>query len=321
MARPKQILSTKNLVKIVDLLISDPTWSRVAKCVGASERVVMYWRNKCLKAKAAGDMSSIFWLEYRGQMGWWTDLVANSRRENLIIAEAKLRSQSQDGIEELVFDSTMHPVWKENPKYVGRSLDFIRNAEGLGDWEPDEDVEWYRYLHDAEGNVQQLTRVVQVPVPLRKALLVASHSDYKESISVDVAHSGSVVHVQTPLQRLASEPRADIAELRRIAALSPEARRLEFNGSAFPKDARGLVVHADTGAGRVLDERSDHIREQQPVAPPPNPRAYYEAPLNPPQGAPRPSYAKPNKSLDQAGYGRGVPPPGGGPADGKGNVR
>ena len=102
-----------------------------------------------------------------------------------------------------------------------------------------------------------------------------------------------------PLQRLPGEERPDIAELRRLAKIPPK--------HPFPLDAHGNRTLPQLAAPRS-DERSDHVREQQPIAPPLNPRLYEAAPLNPPRPA---SYAKPVKSLDQSSRGRGEPPEGG----------
>ncbi len=126
---------------------------------------------------------------------------------------------------------------------------------------------------------------------------------------MNVEHSG-VVQISKPLERLASEPRADVVELRRIASLTPEQRRAEIGARRAPVNARGLVMAAATGAPRG-DDRSDHIKEQQPVEPPVNPRMYEEPKLLPPS-RPAPSYAKPQKTLDSGErIGRGEPPPGG----------
>jgi hypothetical protein len=291
-----QILSTASLTRVLDILVERPTWADAMKHVGGSERLAFEWRAKCIKAMKAGDTSSIFWLEYRGEFGCWTEFAGRCRREHLIATEAKIRAQAADGIEEPIFGPTGAPVYKENPLYVGRSDQFIRDMEILA---PDDDVAWYRLAHDENGHPIQLTRRVQIAAPIRRAVLAASHPDYRESLDVNVEHSGTV-HVAKPLERLASEPRADVSELRRLAAMTPEQRRAELGGSKYPKNPKtGLVMAAQTGLGPSTDNRPDHIREQQPVA------------LNAPN-VPRPSYAKPQKSLDSGErVGRGEAPPGG----------
>ncbi len=302
-----QILSTASLRRVLDILVEFPTWADAMKHVGGSERLAFEWRAKCRTAMKEGDTSSMFWMEWRGTFDWWANHCGVARREHLIATEAKIRAQAKDGIAEPIFGPDMRPVWKENPNYIGRSDQYIRDMEILS---PDEDVAWYRLAHDENGYPIQLTKQVNIPAPLRRAVLAAAHPDYRESLDVNVEHSGTV-RVAKPLERLASEPRADVSELRRLAAMTPEQRRAELGASNYPKNpSTGLVVRANTGAGPSTDNRSDHIKEQQLVEPPVNPRAYEQPALNPPN-APRPSYAKPVRSLDQSSRGRGVPPEGG----------
>ena len=103
MTRPRQTLTTRNLVKVISILSTQPTWAKCMSVIGCAERTAFDWRQKCLKAKAENDTSSIFWLEYRGEMGWWTDFAGRARREHLIATEAKIREQAADGIEEPIF--------------------------------------------------------------------------------------------------------------------------------------------------------------------------------------------------------------------------
>jgi hypothetical protein len=288
-----QILSTASLLRVLDILVEFSTWADAMKHVGGSERLAFEWRAKCRKAMKENDLSSMFWLEWRGNFDWWANHCGTARREHLIATEAKIRGQAKDGISEPIFGPTGAPVYKENPLYVGRSDQYIRDMEILA---PDDDVAWYRLAHDENGHPIQLTKQVNIPAPLRRAVLAAAHPDYRESLDVNVEHSGTV-HVAKPLERLASEPRADVSELRRLAAMTPEQRRAELGGSKYPKNPKtGLVMAAQTGLGPSTDGRPDHIREQQPVA------------LNAPN-APRPSYAKPQNSGERTG--RGIPPEGG----------
>jgi hypothetical protein len=308
MTKPRQLLSTANLQKVLDILQERASWADCMKCIGGSERLAFDWRAKCIKAMKAADLSSPFWMEWRGEFDWWVNHAGRARKEHLIATEAKIRAQAKDGIEEPIFGPDQRPIWKESARYLHRDDDFIRLSEGL---DADADVTWYRYEHDEQGRPVQLTKRVNIPAPLRKAVLAASHSDYREQLDVNVEHSGTV-HVSKPMERLASEPRADVSELRRLASMTPEQRRAHIGGSAYPKNPRtGLVMAAATGSPRG-DNRSDHVKEQQPVEPPVNPRMYEApAPNNPPT-APRPSYAKPSKTLDRGeGIGRGVVPDGG----------
>jgi len=234
-------ITEHNLKKVIDILVEVPNYAVAGRAVGISERTLYEYRAQSIKAKNANDTSSPFFLEHRGDFGFWHDHVGRSRAEQLISAEGKIRDQATNGIEEKVYDSQNHPVWKERPEYIGRSDDYVLLSEGCA---PDE-IEWHRLEHDENGHPVQLTKLVQAPAPIRKAILSASHSDYKDSVDVNVAHSGTVL-VSAPLQRLASQPREKMEDLRQLALLSPEARRAKLNGHAAPT-INGVVTQVPRG--------------------------------------------------------------------------
>jgi hypothetical protein len=280
-------LTEKNLLKFVDILVSRPTYAVAAKAIGISERQVYEWRSKSMTAQRANDTSSPFYLVWRGSAGYWHEHCGRSRAENLISAEAKIRDEAVNGIEEPIFGPDQKPVWKENANYIGRPDSYVMFSEGC----TPEEVAWHRLEHDENGRPVQLTKRVNIPAPLRKAILAASHPDYKETLDVHHEHSGTV-HIAKPLQRLASEPRAGADELRKLASMTPEERRAAIGASQFPKDQRGLRTIPQL-APPNRDDMPDHVREQP--APPP-----------------RPAYAKPIQNLDRGEHtGRGEPPPGG----------
>lgn len=294
----------RNLCKILDTLVEHPSWKTAMKCIGGAPTTAFKWRQESIAAQKANDRSSPFFIEWRGTWDYFHCHAGRARSENVILYEAQLREEAASGIQEPVLGPDQKPIWKERPETIGRSDDYIRAAEGLGDWE-----EVDRLERDAKGNPVQLTKRVHIPAPLRKAVL-AQDPRYRETLDVNVEHSG-VVQVSKAMERLASEPRPGFEELRQLALMTPEQRREKLGASATPLNARGLVIQADRGAPRG-DDRPDDGTE---IAKPPNPRAYEVPRLNPP--TPK-SYAKP---LDQAGRGRGEPPPGGAPANGPGMVR
>jgi hypothetical protein len=291
MTKGLQILSTANLVKVLDILVERPVWDVAMRSVGGRERTAFMWRAQCIRAMKENDLSSIFWMEWRvgsGIFDWWHNHAARARDENKIAYDAIVRDQAANGIEEPIFGPDQKPVWKERAEYIGRPDSYVELSEGC----KPEDVPYYRLEHDADGNPVQLTKRTQIPAPLRKAVLAASHSDYKETLDVSVEHHGTV-HIAKPLQRLASEPRAGADELRRLAAMSPEQRRAAIGASPYPKDGRGLRTIPQLAPSQ--NDPPDHFREREEVAPPP-----------------RPAYAKPVRSLDSGeGIGRGEPPAGG----------
>ena len=288
-------VTTAALVRVLDTLVERGSWE-IAMKIGAarSERTAFEWRAQCKKAMKENDTGSVWWLQYNGEWGWWIDFCAGCRRAHLIIAESKLRAAAVDGYTEKIFDPSGRPVYVENPDFVGRSDEYVMLAVGC---EPNE-VAWHRMMHTPEGHPIQAVRTVQLPAQIKRAVLAASHPDYRESLDVNVEHSG-VVTVVEPLKRLASEPRAPESELRRLAAMTPEQRRLEIGASKYPKNAAtGLVTHANIGAPKGDDNRPDHDGDR----PQPEPK-------------PRPAYAKiknPGRSLDTGeGIGAGTIPPGG----------
>jgi hypothetical protein len=286
MTKGMQILTTANLAKVLDTLVEQPVWDLAMRSVGGRERTAFEWRAKCIKAMKENDLSSPFWMEWRGVFDWWTSHCGRARAEHRISTEAVFRAQAKDGIEEKVYGPDQKPVWKENLRYVGRSDEFVMLSEDC----TADDVAWHRLEHDPDGNPVQLTRVNQLPAPLRKIAVAASHPDFREQLDVNVEHSGTV-HVAKPLERLASEPRAGAEELRRLAAMSPEERRAKIGASPYPKDQRGLRTIPQLAPP---NEPSDHHREREAAAPP------------------KPAYAKPARPLDTGeGVGPGRVPDGG----------
>jgi hypothetical protein len=305
-------LTEKNLIKIIEGSRERPTWAALMKSIGASERQAYEWRNKSIAAEKKGDKSSPFYLLWNGSGDYWHNHIGRARSEQLISYEALIRDQAANGVLEVVHGPDQKILYRERPEFIGRDDDWIRIVEGL---DADVDVRWYRLEHDDNGHPIPLTRRTQLPAPIRTAVLRQIKS-YKEESTLNVEHSG-VVQVSPALQRLANEPRPKFEELRQLALMTPEQRRATLGAKASPQNSQGLVIAADRGAPRG-DDRPDDGTE---ISKPPNPRAYQVPRLNPPTPTPK-SYAKPAPSLDHGErIGHGEPPPGGGPANARGNVR
>ena len=269
-------LTTKNLQKLCDILVTRPSWRVAMGALGAAEATAFNWRSKSVKAKEDNDTSSPFFFEWRGTYDYFHCHAGRARLENVMVHEATIREQSLNGVEEPIFGPDQKPIWKERPEYIGRSDDYIRKAEGLMDIE---DVAWFRLAHDADGNPIQLTKRTQIPAPLRLRVL-EQDKRYIHREEHDVQVSGEIT-VAKPLQRLPGEERPAMAEIKRLAAMTPEERRAELGAAGRPMHG-GLLV---------------------PIA-----RGVPDAP-------PRPSYARPAERpepLDSGeGVGRGDVPPGG----------
>jgi hypothetical protein len=267
-------LTTENLQRVLDACVANPNWKKAMGVLRASESLAFVWRAQSIKAQKDGDTSSPFFIEWRGTWDYWHAHAGRARTENVILHEATIRDQSLNGVEEPVFGPDQKPVWKERAEYIGRSDQFIRDAEILA---PDDDVAWYRLERDADGNPVQLTKRTQIPAPLRLAVL-KQDKRYIEQIQHDVNVAGEIT-VAKPLQRLPGEVRPDVAKLRALASMTPDKRREQMGASGVPLDAHG---HRTMSVSTL-----------------------------PPEPKPQPSYARQPQNLDTAGTGRGEPPPGG----------
>jgi len=308
-------LSTEILEKICDLLASsNPSWPAVCAAVGISESAIWNWRARCQADRKREDTSSPFYFARHDEWAWFDEHCAKARAQHKMLAESIIRQQSVHGIEEVVRDASQNIIYRKDPALIGRSDEWVMLYVGC----EEADVAWHRLLHDEAGNPIPETVIRQAPAQLRLRVLEASHPDYvpRSHQSVDVqAH---VVHEQKPLQRRKDEPRVDLAELRALAALTPEERRAKFGGSKYPLDANGRpTLTRALAPPSHSDPADDQHRGARPApppyVPPPQPRSQQPTPQ------PRPSYAKPQRDLDH--YGEGTPPEGGAPAHGPGMVR
>jgi hypothetical protein len=282
-------LNLENLIKTCETASLNAPYRAIMASIGASEDLCGHWRTRSIAAEREGDKSSPFYFEWRvGQWSFWHRKIAQARVDYIEGYEAELRHEARFGRTEIVLGPDQQVVYRLDPQLLGVSDEDLKNLWGRD----------HRYLLDEDGMPVPLTRQVFPPAPIRLRILEQDRR-YLATQNVDVHHSGEVVHTAQPLQRRVGENRPDVEALRALAKIPPK--------NPFPRDAHGNRTIPQLGAPRG-DDRSDHVREQQPVAPPL--QKHSEPPLNPPD-APRPSYAKPTKSLDQAGTGRGEPPPGG----------
>lgn len=284
-------LTLENLIKTCEVASLNAPYKAIMASIGASENLCYHWRTQSIAAEKAGDKDCVWYFEWRqGQWGYWHYKIAQARIDFITGYEADLRHECRYGREEVVLGPDQQVVFKLDPAVIGVSDEDLK-----GLWGRD-----HRFLVDDDGMPIPLTKTVFPPPAIRLRILEQDRR-YLATQQVDMNVRAQVVHSPQPLQRLPNEERPDIAELRRLAKIPPK--------HPYPLDAHGNRTLPQLAAPRS-DERSDHVREQQPIAPPLNPRMYQAAPLNPPN-APKPSYAKPVQSLDQSSRGRGEPPPGG----------
>ena len=300
-------LNEQKLQEICELMGSIGSIKAVCEAAAISEGTLYGWRARCERDRKAGDLSSPFYFEFRGEMRWFTAAASLARAEALCTGESIIRTQAIEGITEVVRDSSQRVLYALEPQFIGRDDTYVMLYMSCGP----EEVPYYRLLRDERGLPIPETRTVQVPSQLKLAVLqAAAPADYaaKSHQQIDVHHSGSVVHEQKPLQRKPGErPSASLEELRALAALSPEERRKRIGASKFPTDANGRRTLPQLAPPMHNDAPDDQNLAQRPA-----PESYKPQPQPQPPDPGRPSYAKPSKRLDKGEeVGRGEPPSGG----------
>ncbi len=225
-------LTTENLQRVLDACVVNPNWKKAMWTIRASESLAFVWRAQSMKAQKDNDTSSVFFVEWRNTYDFWHNHAGRARTESVILYESVIRDQAMNGIETPVLGPDQRPIYRE--RYIGRSDDYVRQAEGLGDWE---DVAPYRLERDAKGNPIPLTKIEQLPAPLRLRVL-EQDKRYVHREEHDVHVTGEIVTAK-PLQRLPGEERPDVAKLRALAALPPEKRREQIGASRHALDAHG----------------------------------------------------------------------------------
>src|ERR1039458_10346307 len=163
MARHKNstLLTTPNLQRTLDTLLNVPDWRLAMQTVRASESTAFQWRAKSIAAQKANDTSSIFWLEWRGAFDFWHNHAARARTENVILYESVIRHQALHGIETPVLGPDQRPVYAEDPDLLDVDDDTLWRIYGRRN----------RYLLDDKKRPIALTKIEQLPAPLRLRVL------------------------------------------------------------------------------------------------------------------------------------------------------
>jgi hypothetical protein len=294
------VLSTENLVKILDMLPSRPSWVKVMKAIGATERLAFNWGARSTKAEREDDRASPFFLEWNGTWDWWHRHAARARTQNITLYESALRDECLNGRAVVVLGPDQKPIYRERAEYIGKSDEYVMFSEGLTN---EKDVPRARLELDSRGRPVPLTKLEFPPAPVRLRVLEQDRR-YVESKNIDMNVSGEVMHSK-PLARLPGESRPDVARLRELAAMSPEERRAALGTSGVTLDAHGRRTIPQLAAPSHADAPDDASRGLRPA-----PQGYVAPPRKPEPE--RPSYARPpQRASDPDHYGDGTPPPGG----------
>ena len=255
-------LSTANLVRVLDQLVTTPRWRAAMGRIGASEQLAFVWRAASVKAMADKDTSSpFFFVEFRGTWDYWHAHAGRARTENIITYEAHIRDQALNGIEHVVLGPDQRPVYRDNPRYIGRPDDYVMLSTGC---EPGE-VARYQLELDAKGNPVPLTKVEQIPAPLRLRVLEQDRR-YIEQKQID--QQVRMTTTAKPFERLPGEERPDVARLRQLASMTPEQRRAEIGASAVPLNANGHRTMPPTGLPSGRDDNLPVLEKPSPYAAP-----------------------------------------------------
>jgi hypothetical protein len=293
-------LSTKNLEHVLDALVTRPRWQSAMASIGASEPLAFKWLAQSKYAKKDDDVSSIFYLEWRGIFNWWHEHAITARRESLVSYEALVRDQAMNGIEIPILDSQGRQLWKENPATVGKDDDVLDLEFGAG--------KWSRIMRDENGNAVPLTRTEQVPATTRNKILdqIRGYRDAPPSV-----HIHNNLRVSPPIKALRRAP-AGPAEPARLpppkeeTALVRDLRARLKAGVTNPKPDGPVEI-----LGRATGDKPDNVSSFPQDVPPTladHPRAYQGEPTHVP--AEKPNYARKLSTggIDQAGMGRGPDP-------------
>ncbi|HUI12585.1 MAG TPA: hypothetical protein VL048_03840 [Xanthobacteraceae bacterium] len=207
-------LTTDNLIRVTETLVTHPKWATAMASIGASEQLAFNWLARSRQAQRDDDTASPFFLEWRGVTDYWHVHCGRARKESLIVYEATVRHQAIHGVEVPVLNGEGQYVYKLNPQFIGWSDDDMR----LLDFDPMRD----RILRDKDDLPVIMTRTEQLPATTRNKVLELI-PDYQPHSTMDVrVKSKSVVKV-IGARRPPDLSNKSTDELMTMAKLTPPA--------------------------------------------------------------------------------------------------
>ena len=153
--------TTLNLQRLCDILVTRPSWRVAMAAIGLGETSAFKWRSQSIKAQKENDTSSQMFFEWRGTYDYFHCHAGRARMENIILYEAQIRDQALNGIETPVLGPDQRPIYAEDPDLIDVSDEALWNLCGRRN----------RYLRDAKGRPVPLTKIEQLPAPLRLRVL------------------------------------------------------------------------------------------------------------------------------------------------------
>jgi hypothetical protein len=304
--------------KICDKLTVNPNLTQSAKIASGSPKLVFLWiRNSATDQRndvpVEQSKYGIRWPVEDGKdaadvpLIYFHEAVIQAQRIFRLLAESQVRSllaspeSGGGGHLRQVLDGNGKPAFEVDPLRAAHALEYDDDLWKLtyGENARRDDV----YARDERGALIPLK--VRDPIPSQTLIhLIRSlfgdtynPSDRKE---VDSKHSVEVLVLgEKSKGKPLSNLRADLEA--RLAAIRSNPDR----ASAKPTGPVAMIGHGNNDPPEHVSSSADDA----PATLADHPRAYFAPTPSAPR--PAPNYAKPNKSLDQSGTGRGVPPTGG----------
>ncbi len=139
------------------------------------------WAGRSRRAEKDNDRSSEFFLEWCQTWDWWHNHAGRARAQNIALYESVIRDQAFNGIEVPVLGPDQRPVYAEDPDLIDVSDEDLWNLYGRRN----------RYLLDKKKRPVPLTKIEQLPAPLRLRVLEQDRR-YVHKEQHDVAVSGEI---------------------------------------------------------------------------------------------------------------------------------
>ncbi len=306
--------------KICDRLTVNPNLTQAANIAAGSPKLVFLWiRNSAADQRndvpVEQSKYGIHWPVEDGKdpaevpLIYFHEAVIQAQRIFRLLAESQVRSllaspeSGGGGHLRQVLDGNGKPAFEVDPLRAAHALEFDDFMWKLtyGENARRDDV----YARDERGALIPLK--VRDPIPSQTLIhlirsLFGDQYNPSDRREVDSKHSVEVLVLgEKNKGKPMSSLRADLEA--RLAAIRANPDR----ASAKPTGPVAMIGRGDNDP----PEHVSALADDAPARLADHPRAYTLPVPAAPRPSAAPSYAKPNKSLDQSGIGRGLPPAGG----------
>ena len=108
-------LTTENLVKVLDALVTTPHWRKAMGVIRASEKLAFYWRAQSSRPLRITTRRRFSFWNFAAPFDFWHAHAGRARTENIILHEATVRDQSLNGMRNLFLVPIKSPYGKSAP--------------------------------------------------------------------------------------------------------------------------------------------------------------------------------------------------------------